>query len=207
MSDPWDELSIEQLHEYLHRDASPPTWVTTREPLRRAVVVHADTWRPWLDGHKALRTAWSDVAVATLDALVVADAGNLRHDPRRVDRHTLVSLSEALDAGPSDTARVRLLIATLLWGSGVSNGRGPRYTARALLDDRLIPALAASASCVADGSLASAHEGFRVRGIGPSFFTKWFWAVGFAFRISWARAAISSCARPKSIASKRACTD
>jgi hypothetical protein len=174
-----DERAIAGLRRYLSDAADRRKWVSGPQPLHRSVVIHAETWRPWLDGRKALHTDWSAIAVSALDDLPVIDEGS-RLDKRRVDRSTLAKLSAELAADPTDERRVRLLVTTLLWGSGTSNGRGPRYAARTLRDERLAPALANTAALVASGHLAGAHKGFRVRGIGPSFFTKWFWAVGLA---------------------------
>jgi len=52
----------------------------------------------------------------------------------------------------------------MLWGSGTSNGRGPRYTAAALADRRLPLVLEQTAELVATSDLHAAHETFRVKG-------------------------------------------
>jgi hypothetical protein len=142
-----DERAIAGLRRYLSDAADRRKWVSGPQPLHRSVVIHAETWRPWLDGRKALHTDWSAIAVSALDDLPVIDEGS-RLDKRRVDRSTLAKLSAELAADPTD--------------------------------ERRAPALANTAALVASGHLAGAHKGFRVRGIGPSFFTKWFWAVGLA---------------------------
>ncbi len=65
----------------------------------------------------------------------------------------------------------------MIWGSGTSNGRGPRYTEAALGDPHLTDVLSRTADLVWNGDLASAYRQFRVAGVGRSFFTKWFAAV------------------------------
>jgi hypothetical protein len=174
-----DERTVAELRRYLSDAADRREWVASPKPLDRSVVVHAETWRPWLDGRKSLRTDWSAIAVSALDDLPMTGGGSAL-DERRVDRSTLMELSTELATEPTDERRVRLLVTTLLWGSGTSNGRAPRYAARTLLDERLAPTLTNTAALVASGHLAEAHDAFRVRGIGPSFFTKWFWVVGLA---------------------------
>jgi hypothetical protein len=172
--------SFARLRRFIHHHIERTHWVGADDPPTRRVAVHVDTWRPWFDGRKALRTPWSDIAVATLNSLPDIDEPAARPDTRIVDRPTLLRLSTRLVAEPTDENRVQLLVATPLWGSGTSNGRGPRYAARSLLDERLGPCLATTAELVSSGRFAQAHERFLVRGIGPSFFTKWFWSVGLA---------------------------
>ena len=92
-----------------------------------------------------------------------------------IDRKQLCSM--ARDTQTTDSRR-RLFLATMIWGSGTTNGRGPRYTKMALESAELDGVLAATAILVAENRLAEAYRAFRVTGVGPAFFTKWFWAVG-----------------------------
>lgn len=64
----------------------------------------------------------------------------------------------------------------MIWGSGKTNGRGPWRTRQALDDDHLVGTLATTRERVLKGDLAGAWSGFLISGIGPAFFTKWFWA-------------------------------
>lgn len=98
------------------------------------------------------------------------------HGDRHLDRNDL----ERLAGEPDDAGRVALFVATMMWGSGTTNGRGPRYTARALTDERLIDTLRVTAEAVGRDDLRSAYASFRVSGVGESFFTKWFWAASLA---------------------------
>ncbi len=75
---------------------------------------------------------------------------------------------------------VRLFTATMIWGSGTRNGRGPRNTCRALRAPSLAATLQRSAALVTHEDFASAYVAARLPGVGPAFFTKWLWAVGLA---------------------------
>lgn len=138
--------------------------------VRRPDVVRAhefrpETWRRWI-GHCAS-------ASSVVDEFRMSDA----IASSQVSRADLASLSAAVDE--SDTESVlRLFVATMIWGSGTSNGRGPRYTAAALDDERLLPSLVKSRHLILAGDPAGAYASFRSRGVGPAFFTKWFWAAG-----------------------------
>ncbi|MEW2160500.1 hypothetical protein AB0950_35310 [Streptomyces sp. NPDC007189] len=59
----------------------------------------------------------------------------------------------------------------------VSNGRGPRYTEAALSDPRLPTVLWTTREAVRAGDLSGAYRKFLLKGVGRSFFTKWFAAV------------------------------
>jgi hypothetical protein len=182
--EPWDDHAVDRLRRYLYRTGHPPAWACTAEPLAWPVKLHAATWRPWLDGRKALRTQWSDAALSLIEQLRIDENERAAEDRRVIDRPTLLSLSGTLAAVPSDQNRIRLLTAVMLWGCGTSRDRAPRYFARTLLDPRLAPTLASSGTHVGEGRALQAHMEFRVRGIGPSFFTKWFWAVGLSQPLS-----------------------
>lgn len=91
-----------------------------------------------------------------------------------IDRKQLRALARR--ATTSDDRR-RLFVATMIWGSGTTNGRGPRYTKMALQSGTVDDVLAETAALAGAGRLAAAYRAFRLPGVGPSFFTKWFWAV------------------------------
>lgn len=76
-------------------------------------------------------------------------------------------------------------LLTMVWGSGTSNSRSLRNTARALADpgrtaEQLAEAAAVWRSLVAldAKAVAGIYNGLDVPGIGPAFFTKWFAASG-----------------------------
>jgi hypothetical protein len=64
-----------------------------------------------------------------------------------------------------------LFVAVMIWGSGTTNGRAPRYTGAALGDPRLPGVLDTTRDAVRAGELGRAYAEFRVRGVGRSFFT------------------------------------
>lgn len=136
----------------------------TPNPVR-AHEFRPGTWQRWMDG--------SPAAMKVVDGYVTADssAGG------RISRADLASLAATIDDEDHDSL-VQLFVATMIWGSGTSNGRGPRNTAAALGDERLVPSLVDSRQLILDNKPAEAYTSFRSRGVGPAFFTKWFWAVG-----------------------------
>lgn len=131
-----------------------------QEPVR----FRPSTWRPWLETHGAEHV---------LEFGAPADgppAGD-----RLISRDDLVSVRQTLDDKPDGLRD--LFVAVMIWGAGKTNGRAPRYTSAALGDTRLSQVLEATRTAVRAGELSRAYAGFRVRGVGRSFFTKWFAAV------------------------------
>jgi hypothetical protein len=173
------------VEEYLKIAPEHRGRVTAERPLERRVEIRSATWRPWLTagGHPNRPTSFmgplpqqpAAFAASVLDDLPLIDQAKGRRD-RYVDRKTVKDLAvEARHGG--DRERVRLWVAVMMWGSGTSNGRGPWRTAQGLASDQLLRVLNDTASLVCDGDLGAAFEAFRLPGCGPSFFTKWFWAV------------------------------
>jgi hypothetical protein len=99
----------------------------------------------------------------------------LAADERLISREDLACLRD--EAGTDSDGLRELFTAVMIWGSGTTNGRGPRYTAAALADKRLPMVLFGTRSLVRVGDLTGAYRRFRVDGVGRSFFTKWFAAV------------------------------
>lgn len=130
------------------------------------------TWRPWIGG------------VAAANSVLEEFAAEETSSGGQITREQLDQLSRACDSGGQDDL-VRLFVATMLWGSGTSNGRGPRYTAAALEEGSgLMPSLARTREMVLGGDPGEAYVSFRSKGIGPAFYTKWFWAVGLGRDLS-----------------------
>lgn len=101
--------------------------------------------------------------------------------PATISRRELAAHAMRVDWTAPDVAAVnRLFVVTMAWGSGMTNGRGPRNTAKALLGGgRTTDALVETRRLVAAGELAAAyHLHRRVAGVGPAFHTKWMWVVG-----------------------------
>jgi len=65
----------------------------------------------------------------------------------------------------------------MIWGSGTTNGRGPRYAEAALSDTRMPVVLRTTLQAVRSGDLSGAYGQFALNGVRRSFFTKWFAAV------------------------------
>ncbi|MGW2789498.1 8-oxoguanine DNA glycosylase OGG fold protein [Streptomyces sp. NPDC001251] len=94
---------------------------------------------------------------------------------RLIERGDLARLRDL--AGDDADGLRDLFVAVMVWGSGTTNGRGPRYTEAALSDTRLPRVLGATRDAVRSGDLSGAYRQFVLKGVGRSFFTKWFAAV------------------------------
>ncbi|WP_325063630.1 8-oxoguanine DNA glycosylase OGG fold protein [Streptomyces marianii] len=94
---------------------------------------------------------------------------------RLIERSDLARLRDL--AGDDDDGLRDLFVAVMVWGSGTTNGRGPRYTEAALSDPRLSRVLGATRDAIRSGDLSGAYRQFVLKGVGRSFFTKWFAAV------------------------------
>ncbi|GAA2253339.1 hypothetical protein GCM10010232_47570 [Streptomyces amakusaensis] len=129
-----------------------------------AVRFRPATWRPWLEPHGATRVLSAGTPAPGFPA-----------GDRLITRMDLATLRDRADDCPDGLRD--LFTATMIWGSGTSNGRGPRHTAAALSDPRLPLALRTTRDAVRAGELRRAYERFAVRGVGRSFFTKWFAAA------------------------------
>ncbi|WP_407552234.1 hypothetical protein QOM21_21095 [Streptomyces sp. Pv4-95] len=122
-----------------------------------------ETWRPWLEPHGAGG---------------VLDAGKeCRSDPsdRLISRDDLTAIRAR--AGDDPDGLRDLFAAVMIWGSGTTNGRGPRHTHAALSDVRLRTVLRTTRESVRQGDVSAAYSQFVLNGVRRSFFTKWFAAV------------------------------
>jgi Putative 8-oxoguanine DNA glycosylase OGG-like protein len=90
---------------------------------------------------------------------------------------------------PSAPALESLFVHTMAWGSGTTNGRGPRYTDQALASGAVPEVMATLGRHLSsDGAAAAQHSRIaaaytlhpRLPGVGPAFFTKLLWVVGGA---------------------------
>jgi hypothetical protein len=169
---------------YIDECAVNEEWLTGRDPLIRPVDVRTATWRPWLrDGGSHRPKSYCPpcdegrhaVALDVLDNLAPEVPGTA---DARITRRDLLQYSGRLEDG--DDALVRLWVATMIWGAGTSNGRGPWRTAQGLADGPLVGVLRDTADLVRTDRISDAFRAFRVRGCGVAFFTKWFWTVSLA---------------------------
>lgn len=169
---------------YLQEHAYHRACVTNRGPLRRRVNVRAATWLPWVStGTRPGRRSSYKLPDANSGPAV-----ELLEDPRleseevpagdlRVDRPLLAELARSAQTTQEPSDLVQLFVATMMWGSGKSNGRGPRRTAQALSAGNLADTLRTTSDAVYRGNLVAAYERFVVQGVGEAFFTKWLWSA------------------------------
>ncbi|MET9809009.1 hypothetical protein [Streptomyces halstedii] len=139
---------------------------------QKAVRFRPETWRPWLEPHGAahiLDAGWERATGPGADRLIDRDGLTAVRERAGADRNG--------DPGGDADGLRDLFVAVMIWGSGTTNGRGPRHTAAALSDPRLPTVLRATRASVRKGDLGAAYSQFAVRGVGRSFFTKWFAAV------------------------------
>ncbi|MCQ4045773.1 hypothetical protein ACFOSC_19575 [Streptantibioticus rubrisoli] len=134
------------------------------ECRQKPVRLRPKTWRPWLEPHGAARV----LSLGT--ECSIGPRGD-----RLITRDDLATLRVRADGNPDGLRD--LFVAVMIWGSGTSNGHGPRYTCRALSDSRMTQVLETTRKSVQAGELSSAYSQFTLNGVGRSFFTKWFAAV------------------------------
>jgi len=107
--------------------------------------------------------------------------------PPSILRSDLSDLAAKTDWGSDQQVR-KLFVMTMAWGSGTTNGRGPRYT-EAALSSQEKPALAAlrdARNLLHEGRTPEAYEcAWRIDGVGPPFLTKWLWVVGTTVETAW----------------------
>lgn len=128
----------------------------------RRVKVYPATWARWIaDDAETEGLTWFDTSIREAT----------------VERADLLNLAATIEDDDPTTLR-RLFVATMMWGTGQSNGRGPRYLSLALADSRLDETLHHTRQAVLDNRPEDAYSQFKIDGVGPSFFTKWFWAAG-----------------------------
>lgn len=96
---------------------------------------------------------------------------------RWVSRQGLHALADATGVDDEEALR-RAFLMVMVWGSGTSNNRSLRNTARALAATGATQQLRTAALRCRDGQLEEAYAGFRLPGVGRSFFTKWFAFAG-----------------------------
>ncbi|MGA5876607.1 hypothetical protein ACPC3D_12360 [Streptomyces cellulosae] len=84
---------------------------------QRPVRFRPKTWRARLEAHDAAHVL--DVGVAC----TTGTSGD-----RLIDRGDLARLRDAVDDDPGSLRD--LFVAVMIWGSGTTNGRGPRYADR-----------------------------------------------------------------------------
>lgn len=150
-------------------------------PLTRTVEVRASSWATWLtEGGRPGSSSYAGplddrrvtLASAATRAMSRSDEGRLT-----VDRELLVALSQKAARG-NEKACITLWVATMMWGSGMANGRGPWRTAQGLASSELGEHLTTSHRHLRNGDLSGAHlAASNIYGSGGSYFTRWLWAA------------------------------
>lgn len=100
--------------------------------------------------------------------------------PRSLSRAALADYARAaLDDDLSPETLVRTFTACQMWGSGRTNGRGPRHTRAALEAPEAIAVLQRVARCVVSGDVGPTYRR-QLPGWGASFVTKYTYALALA---------------------------
>jgi hypothetical protein len=108
--------------------------------------------------------------------------------PEGIGRADLRSRAEGTASGDA-LGLLRLFVATMMWGVGTGDGRGPWRVAQGLRTEGALDTIVATAALVRDGETAGAYRSFtrtpgRLDRIAGSFFTKWLWIVGAGYDLA-----------------------
>ncbi len=152
------------------------------QPLKRGVDLNPDSWRPWIvDGKQQKSNEMSplapDIARSSQAVLELTSCSN------KLSRKNLVDLAtRARSSVDQSEDLIALWVATMMWGSGTTNGRGPWRTSQGLRFPQIHKSLQTTRQRIADGDLKSAFAmlsfgPLKIPGCGEAFFTKWIWAA------------------------------
>ena len=102
--------------------------------------------------------------------------------PNGISREDLRSRASATATGDG-SALLRLFVATMMWGVGTGDSRGPWRVAQGLRGEGALDSIVATAGLVREGETAAAYRWLtrapgRLVRIAESFLTKWLWIVG-----------------------------
>lgn len=101
--------------------------------------------------------------------------------PASLTRDNLRREAERFHRDPTEELAKILFVKTMMWGSGTSNGRGPRYTNQALESGFVAKGMSDIRKCLRDSNVIAAYQ-VKIPGVGESFHTKLLWVVGSAVR-------------------------
>lgn len=193
--------AAQRIREYLDDAAGqeiPPRSDLRSGQLVRGVKVNVGTWHRWFSETPPSGRTRLDPSVRDVAGRLLAD---IEQHGGWIDRAKLVELAKACTPAATPGALVTLHLATMMWGSGTSNGRGPWRTYQSLEGAHLdsthadrssdlvttladtvaaVGELAHEPSSVAVPQLADVWSRLRINGVGPSFFTKLMWAASLA---------------------------
>lgn len=149
-------------------------------PLTRAVDIRPASWEHWLTlgGREGTASYVGPLDPHRIAAAKAATRGLAESEGRIViDRAHLLALSAKAARG-NEKACVALWVATMMWGSGFANGRGPWRTAGGLATEELGDVLVSSHKALRSGDLTQAYvEASAIFGSGSGYFTRWLWAA------------------------------
>ena len=108
-----------------------------------------------------------------------------KHLIRRQELGDMAEKAWAAGTGTDRSSIEHVFVLTMMWGSGTTNGRGPRYTKEALSTGTVADVLTTARSLLAGGNIPDAYDLHRrLPGVGPAFFTKLLWVLGQTVDIS-----------------------
>jgi hypothetical protein len=131
------------------------------DAIQAPVAFNPQVWEP--------RIAASPQALSVLRGFVRGTGG-----VGTISRDDLRGLARRTAGGD----HIPLFAACMVWGSGRTNGRGPRNLKAALSCPDLQTRLSSAASLVRAGNAGAAYQRTRIPGVGKPFLTKYLWAVG-----------------------------
>lgn len=152
------------------------------QPLKRGVDLNPDSWRPWIvDGKQQRSNEMSplapDIARSSQAVLELTSCSN------KLSRKNLVDIATRAGSSVNQSEDlIALWVATMMWGSGATNGRGPWRTSQGLRFPHIHESLQTTRQLIAEGDLKSAFAmlssgPLKIPGCGDAFFTKWLWAA------------------------------
>ena len=132
------------------------------------MIRHANAQRP-VSINPSVWTAYPEIKAVVPEPLASISRDDLKNEAASAFKRN--DLSEL----------PRLFVKTMMWGSGTTNGRGPRYTASALRGSDMTQLMKKIYNELADGRIEDAYGLHKqIHGVGPSFHTKLLWVVGSA---------------------------
>ena len=99
--------------------------------------------------------------------------------PASLTRDDLRAEAVRFHRDPTEEYAKLLFVKTMMWGSGKSNGRGPRYTNQALESGLVAKGMSDIRRFLSHSNIVAAYH-VKISGVGEAFHTKLLWVVGSA---------------------------
>ena len=99
--------------------------------------------------------------------------------PASLTRDDLRAEAVRFHRDPTEEYAKLLFVKTMMWGSGKSNGRGPRYTNQALELGLVAKGMFDIKGFLSNSDVVASYH-VRIPGVGEAFHTKLLWVVGSA---------------------------